>query len=126
MSSPVALAGFERLTQEYQECLALADVEDQLVFLDTRKSYRPVLGVSPFGQGLGDMAVFATMHEMTRKLAHMLLVGHYYGPEEDLGISFILSAFTKDAVAIARTAIDHYDPGPRQKKFCLSSSFWGR
>ena len=51
--------------------------------------------------------VSATMHEMTRKLAHMLLVGRYYGPQEDLGISCILIAFPEDAVVIARTVIDH-------------------
>jgi hypothetical protein len=75
-------------------------------FLDERKSYRPVLGVPPFGQGPGDITVFAAICEMIRKLNHMLLVGRYYGTQEDLGTVCILRSFMEDAVAIARMATD--------------------
>ena len=53
-----------------------------------------------------DMAVFAAIYELICKLAHMLLVGLYFGPQEDLGTMGILSAFTKDTDKIARTALD--------------------
>ena len=36
----------------------------------------------------------------------MHLVGHYLGPQEDLGTMCILSAFTEDADKIVRTALD--------------------
>ena len=54
-------------------------------FLGERRTYRPVLGVPPFGQGPGDVAAFATIYEIIRKHNHMLLVSHYFGPQEDLG-----------------------------------------
>ena len=71
-----------------------------------RKSYKPVLGVSPFSQGPGDIATFAAIYEVVRKLAYILLVGRFFGTQEDLGLSCILSAFTEDAAAIVRTAIE--------------------
>jgi hypothetical protein len=60
----------------------------------------------PFGQGPGNIAVFAAIYEIIRKLNHMLLVCHYFGPQEDLGTSCILSAFTEDADKIECTVID--------------------
>jgi hypothetical protein len=36
----------------------------------------------------------------------MLLVGCYFGPQEDLGTICILSAFTEDADKIAHTALE--------------------
>jgi hypothetical protein len=51
--------------------------------------------------------VFTVIYEIIRKLNHMLLVGSFYGTQEELGTSCILNAFTGDAVGIARTAIDN-------------------
>jgi hypothetical protein len=52
------------------------------------------------------MAAFAAIYEIICKLTHMHLVGHYLGPQEDLGTMCILSAFTEDADKIVRTALD--------------------
>jgi len=71
----------------YQDYRALLDDNARLTFLKERVSYRPVLGVPPFGQGPGDIAVFAYIYEIIHKLNHMLLVGSYYGDQEDLGTS---------------------------------------
>jgi hypothetical protein len=64
------------------------------------------MGVQPFAQGQGDIAVFASIYEIILKFNHMLLVCQYYGTQEDLGTLCILRAFTEDAVEIARTVID--------------------
>jgi hypothetical protein len=32
------------------------------------------------------MAAFAAIYEIIRKINHMLLVGCYFGPQEDLGL----------------------------------------
>ena len=54
-------------------------------FIGDRKTYWPVLGVPPFDQGPGDIAMFAAIYEIIHKLNHMLLVCSYYGTQEDLG-----------------------------------------
>ena len=82
------------------------DDNARLTFLKERVSYRPVLGVPPFGQGPGDIAVLADIYEIIHKLNHMLLVGSYHCPQEDLGTACILSAFTEDTDKIACTDID--------------------
>jgi hypothetical protein len=46
------------------------------------------------------------INEIIRKLTHMLLVGIYFGPQEDLGAMCIVSAFTEDVDKLARTALD--------------------
>ena len=121
VASPTNFAGFDMLGQGYQDYLALPDASARRAFLVDRKSYRPVVGVPPLGQGPGDIAVFAAMHEMTCKLNHMLFVGCYYDTQEDLGISCILSVFTEDVVAIARTAIDDA-PASGQAHYRLHSA----
>jgi hypothetical protein len=77
-----------------------------LEFLGKQRTYRPVLRVPPFGQGPGDMAAFAAIYEIICNLNHMLMVGSYFGPQEDLGTVCILDAFTEDADKIARTALE--------------------
>ena len=69
-----------------------------------------MLGIPPLAQGPGNIETFATVYEVIRKLAHILSVGHFFGAQEDLGMSFILNAFTDDAVAVARTAIEDTPP----------------
>jgi hypothetical protein len=43
----------------------------------------PVLDVPPFAQGPDNIAVFATIYEIICKLTHMLLVGLFYGTQEE-------------------------------------------
>ncbi len=42
-----------------------------------------MLDVQPFAQGPDDIAVFATIYEIICKLTHMLLVGLFYGTQEE-------------------------------------------
>ena len=71
-----------------------------------------MLGAQPFAQGPGDIAVFAVIYEVIQKLHHMLLVGRFYGTQEELGAlgtSCILNTFctcTGDTVGIAHTSIE--------------------
>jgi hypothetical protein len=39
-------------------------LNEGLSFIGDRRTYLPVLGVSPFGQGPGDMSEFAAIYEM--------------------------------------------------------------
>ena len=57
MAAPTNFAGFDTLGQGYQDYLALPDASARRAFLVDRKSYRPVVGVPPLGQGPGDIAV---------------------------------------------------------------------
>ena len=99
------LPGLAQLHEAYTHFIGLGEAE-QRTYLQERKSYKPVLGVAPFSQGPGDIATFAAIYEVVRKLAYILLVGRFFGTQEDLGLSFILSAFIEDAVAMVRTAIE--------------------
>ena len=99
------LPGFAQLNEAYTQFIVLG-AEEQRAHLQERKSYKPVLGVAPFSLGPGDITTFAAIYEVVRKLAYILLVGRFFGTQEDLGLSFILSAFIEDAVAMVRTAID--------------------
>ncbi len=89
------------LIQGYQDYEALTDVQAQQFLRD-----KPVLVVQPFAQGPVDIAVFATIYEFIHKLNHMLLVGLFYGTQEELGTSCILNTFTGDAVGITHTVIE--------------------
>ena len=99
------LPGFAQLNEGYTHFIGLGEAE-QRAHLQERKSYKPVLGVASFSLGPGDIATFAAIYEIVRKIAYILLVGRFFGTQEDLGLSFILSAFLEDAVAMVRTAID--------------------
>ena len=68
----------------YQDYLAMADAQARTAFTRERLSYRTVLGVPPFVtvQGPVDIAVFAAIYEIIRKLNHMLLVGRIPHPGE--------------------------------------------
>ena len=65
-----------------------------------------MLGVLPFAQGPDDIAVFATIYEFIHKLNHIILVGSFYGIQEELGTSCILNTFTGDTVGIVHTVIE--------------------
>jgi hypothetical protein len=105
MVAEANFAGFDMLLRTY---LDYHDLEEQasLAFLGERRTCRPVLGILPFCQGPDDMAAFPAIYEIIRKINHMLLVGRYFGPQEDLGTVCILSAFTEDSDKIAHTALE--------------------
>ena len=105
MAAAANFGGFNTLMRGYQDYLAMADAQTRTTFTRDCLTYKPVLGVPPFAQGPGYIAVFAAIYEILRKLNHMHLVGRFYGTQEELvGTSCILNAFTGDAVGIARTA----------------------
>ena len=99
------LLDLAQLIEAYTQFTGL-EAAEQRSHLQERKSYKPVMGVVPFSQGPGDITTFATMYEVVRKLAYILVVGRFFGTQEDLGLSCILSTFTEDAAAIVRTAIE--------------------
>jgi hypothetical protein len=85
MAPPSPFAGFDTIQDAYLEYLALADAPARLAFTREHANYKTVLGVPPFDQGPGDIAVFTVIYEIIRKLNHMLLVGSFYGTQEELG-----------------------------------------
>ena len=110
MAAQSPFAGFDTIQDTYLEYMALLDAPARLEFTRERANYKPGLGVPSFDQGPGDIAVLTSIYEIIHKLNHMLLVGLFYGTQEELGTSdniLILNVFTGDAVGIARTAIDN-------------------
>ena len=81
MSAAANFGGFDTLLGGYQDYLALY-AQARGLFIRDRLSYKPVLGVPPFAQGPGDIAVFSAIYEIIRKLNHMLLVGRIPHPGE--------------------------------------------
>jgi hypothetical protein len=93
MSAVANLAGFAMLLDAYLGYYSL-DESSRVEFLGEHRTYMPVLGVPPLGQGPGDMAAFATIYEIIRKFNHMILVCRYFelfGPQEDLDTLCILN-----------------------------------
>jgi hypothetical protein len=84
MSAAANFAGFAELLHAHLNHHAMPADEGTAFIVDSR-TYLPVLGVSPFGQGPGDMAAFIAIYEIIRKINRILLVGCYCGPQEDLG-----------------------------------------
>jgi hypothetical protein len=105
MTSEANCAGIDALLHPHLTHHTMPAAEG-LEFIRDRRTYQPVLDVSPFGQGPGDIAVFAVIYEIICKITHMLLVGSYFGPQEDLGTMCILSAFTEDTDKMTRTALE--------------------
>ena len=99
------LPGLDPLAAAYAHFAAL-EATAQKDYLADRKNFKPPPGMPPFPHGPGAIEIFALVYEVVRKLAHTLLVGRFFGPQEDLGVSYVLSAFTDDAVAVVRTAIE--------------------
>jgi hypothetical protein len=68
------------------------------------------------------MTVFVAFYEIILKINHMLLVGSYFCPQEDLGTMCILSAFTEDTDKIAHTALEDA-PVSEHQSYHLHSPF---
>jgi len=110
--------GFRPLQEAYEAFLAM-DEEARTRYLADRKSWKPQAG-SPCGLAPSDIAVFALVYEIIRKLAHTLIIGRFFGTQEELGIACISNAFTGDAEAIAQTAINDAPPS-NDRVYRLSS-----
>jgi hypothetical protein len=121
MASEANFGEFDMLMRAYQEYLAM-DAPARAAFLRESLAYKPVLGAPLFEQGPGDNAAFAAIYEIIRKLNHMLLVGRFFGTQEESGTSCILNAFTGDPVGIARTTIEDAHVSDATL-YCLHSAF---
>ena len=82
------------------------------------------MALLPLGQqqGPGNIETFAIVYEVIRKFVHILLVDRFFGAQNDLGMSCVLIAFTDDAVAVARTAIED-TPESTQDTYRLHDCF---
>ena len=97
--------GFPQLEAAYLAFVAL-DADARAQYTRDRASWKPpppsvVCSLAP-----GDLAVFAQAYEIIRKLTSTLLIGRFFGAQEELGNACILNYFIGDAANIARTAID--------------------
>jgi hypothetical protein len=96
--------GFQQLHEAYISYMAMSE-EDSERYLSVRRSWKPQ-AASPCGLAPNDIAAFASVYEIIRKLAATLMIGRFFGPQEDLGVELISRAFTGDAETIAQTAIN--------------------
>ncbi len=53
----------------------------------------------------GDLTVLGRSIQAVLRVATSITVARYFGPNEELGIAFLLSAFDGDALSLGRTAI---------------------
>jgi len=65
----------------------------QTAFIRERATIKVGLNEPPFAHGPIVSATFASVYELVRKLVHSLMVGGYFGPQEDLGM-ILSSAFS--------------------------------
>jgi hypothetical protein len=82
------------------------DADAQAQYLGERRSWKPQPSSPPFSLAPGDLAVFAQVYEIIRKLNSTLIIGRFFGAQEELGNACLLTAFMGDAANIARTAIE--------------------
>jgi hypothetical protein len=95
------------------------DADDRGRYIDARRSWKPH-AASPCGLAPSDISAFALVYEIIRKLAATLMIGRFFGPQEDLGIELLNHAFTGDAETIAQTAITQAQPS-NDRVYRLSS-----
>ena len=91
------MQGLDQLLAAYTQFMALK-ANDKPDFLNGRKSFKPNTGPTPFMLGPGTLDSFAAVYDVVLKLADLLAAGRFYGTQEDLGVSCMLSAF---AVALS-------------------------
>jgi hypothetical protein len=99
---------FQPLHDAYIAYTAL-EAEEEERYLNARRSWKPQAAV-PCGLAPGDLVAFAQVYEIIRKLAATLMIGRFFGPQEDLGIELISRAFTGDAETYVQTAINVAPP----------------
>jgi hypothetical protein len=71
MAASANVAGLEVLLRAHVTYHTMM-LEEGDVFTKDRTTYWPVLGVSPIGQGPGDMATFADMRDRQQSYSHAL------------------------------------------------------
>jgi hypothetical protein len=97
--------GFSQLQEGFLAFVAL-DAEARAQYLAERRSWKPQSSPLPFSLAPSNITVFAQVYEIIRKLNATLLIGRFFGAQEELGNACILNDFMGDAAEIARTAIE--------------------
>ena len=69
-----------------------------------------VLPTEPFKDSPGDLTVLGRALQAVLRVATSITVVRYFGPNEELGIALLLSAFDGDALSLARTALADTPP----------------
>jgi hypothetical protein len=87
-----------------------ADAKDKDKFLRELGHVKIGLPFKQFAREPSDLITFSELHEIVRKIIHVLMVGHLYGANEDIGMTVILDAFEGDATSSIRTALDDARP----------------
>jgi hypothetical protein len=54
------------------------------------------------------LATFAVVYEIIRKLVDLIIVGRYYGCQEDIGMTHMLVAFSGEAFKFMRGTLDYF------------------
>ena len=98
------IAGLDQLLQAYMLFEGM-DAAARVEWVAARKSFKPNIGVPPFALGQSTITTFAAVYEVVLKIAELLAAGRFFGTQEDLGAACILSAFSGDAVKVARSAL---------------------
>ena len=96
------LATFASMITSYATYNALTD-DEKRAYLQARANFKhPQTGT--FKDGPGDLTVMAQALQAVLKVATAITTSRSYGPNEDIGVALLYSAFDGDALALARTA----------------------
>jgi hypothetical protein len=77
--------------------------EEREAFFRTRASFKHTQ-TETLKDCPGDLTVLGRELQTVLRVATVITVGRYFGPNEELGIALLLSAFDGDALSLARTA----------------------
>jgi len=103
MAAQGPLDTFAEMLASYRAYRALTDDEKRAYLQAPANFKHPQTGT--FKDGPGDLTVMAQALQAVLKVATAITTSHAYGPNEDIGVALLYSAFDGDALALARTAL---------------------
>ena len=100
---------FNNMIVSHAEYTNLVDAETQAAFLRVRAGVKPT-PTEAFKDGPGDLTVLARSLQTVLRLATVIMVDRHYGPNEELGLALVHSAFDGDALSLSRKAFADTPP----------------
>ena len=108
MAAQGPLATFAGMLTSYVTYNDLLD-DEKRTYLQARANFKHQQ-TETLKDGPGDLTVLGRAIQAVLRVATAITVARYFGPNEELGIALLLSAFDGDALSLARTALADTSP----------------
>jgi hypothetical protein len=108
MAAQGPLDTFAGMLTSYVSYRALTD-DEKRAYLQARAHFKHPQ-TETFKDGPGDLTVMAQSLQAALKVATAITTSRAYGPNEDIGVALLCSAFDGDALALVRTALSDTPP----------------